>query len=104
MTARARAVRKTRSARESEPVPAPDGLGEAARRQLRRYFAAHGDSLPPSGLYDRVLREVERPLLEEALRATDGNQRKAAQLLGLNRNTLRKKLINQGLLSPRITK
>jgi two-component system, NtrC family, nitrogen regulation response regulator GlnG len=105
MTLRARALRKSRPAvRESRDVPGPDGLGEAARRQLRRYFAAHGDSLPPSGLYDRILREVERPLLEETLRATDGNQLKAAQLLGLNRNTLRKKLLYFGLLNPRITK
>ncbi|MFP3943149.1 MAG: helix-turn-helix domain-containing protein [Alphaproteobacteria bacterium] len=104
MTARARAIRKPRSARERGEMPAPEGLGAAARRQLRRYFAAHGDSLPPPGLYDRILREVERPLLEEALRATDGNQVRAAELLGLNRNTLRKKLLNFGLLNPRITK
>lgn len=104
MTGRGRTVRKARISRESGKGSGPDGLGEAARRQLRRYFAAHGESLPPPGLYDRILREVERPLLEEALRATDGNQLRAAQLLGLNRNTLRKKLVNFGLLSPRISK
>jgi len=104
MTVRARPLRKSRSPGREPEASGPEGIGEAARRQLRRYFAAHGDSLPPPGLYDRILREVERPLLEEALRATDGNQLKAAQLLGLNRNTLRKKLINFGLLSPRITK
>jgi two-component system, NtrC family, nitrogen regulation response regulator GlnG len=48
--------------------------------------------LPAAGLYDRVLREVERPLILLSLGATRGNQLKAAQLLGLNRNTLRKKI------------
>jgi two-component system nitrogen regulation response regulator GlnG len=59
---------------------------------LREYFAAHNGGLPPTGLYDRVLREVERPLIRLTLGATRGNQLKAAQLLGLNRNTLRKKI------------
>ena len=72
--------------------PASEGLGGAAERHLRDYFAAHKGSLPPSGLYDRVLREVERPLIQLTLGATRGNQLKAAQLLGLNRNTLRKKI------------
>ena len=59
---------------------------------LARYFAAHPDSLPPSGLYDRVMAEVERPLISLCLTATRGNQIRAAELLGLNRNTLRKKI------------
>jgi len=50
------------------------------------------DALPAAGLYDRVLREVERPLILLTLAATRGNQIRAAQLLGLNRNTLRKKI------------
>ena len=61
-------------------------------RHLRSYFNAHRDELPAAGLYDRVLREIERPLIELSLAATGGNQIKAAQLLGLNRNTLRKKI------------
>ncbi|MGH6988319.1 MAG: nitrogen regulation protein NR(I) [Stellaceae bacterium] len=69
-----------------------EGLGGAAERHLRDYFAAHKGSLPPPGLYDRVLREIERPLILLTLGATRGNQLKAAQLLGLNRNTLRKKI------------
>jgi two-component system nitrogen regulation response regulator GlnG len=69
-----------------------DSLGSAAERHLRDYFAAHKGGLPPSGLYDRVLREIERPLIQLSLSATRGNQLKAAQLLGLNRNTLRKKV------------
>ncbi|HLJ62755.1 MAG TPA: nitrogen regulation protein NR(I) [Stellaceae bacterium] len=68
------------------------GLGRAARRHLEGYFAAHKGGVPPAGLYDRVLREVERPLIELTLASTRGNQLKAAELLGLNRNTLRKKI------------
>ncbi len=70
----------------------PDNLGYALEQHLCRYFAAHGDELPPNGLYDRILREMERPLLSIALAATRGNQVQPAKLLGLNRNTLRKKI------------
>ena len=76
----------------STEAPANEGLSGAAERHLRDYFAAHKGGLPPAGLYDRVLREVERPLIMLTLGATRGNQLKAAQLLGLNRNTLRKKI------------
>jgi two-component system nitrogen regulation response regulator GlnG len=71
---------------------AGESLADAAERHLRGYFAAHRDGLPASGLYDRVVREVERPLIALALEATRGNQIRAAHLLGLNRNTLRKKI------------
>ncbi len=69
-----------------------EGLSAAAERHLRDYFAAHKGGLPPAGLYDRVLREIERPLIQLTLGATRGNQLRAAQLLGVNRNTLRKKI------------
>jgi two-component system, NtrC family, nitrogen regulation response regulator GlnG len=69
-----------------------EGLAGAVERHIRDYFAAHKGGLPASGLYDRVLREVERPLIVQTLGATRGNQIKAAHLLGLNRNTLRKKI------------
>ena len=52
----------------------------------------HGDSLPPDGLYDRILREMELPLIALSLSATRGNQVRTAELLGINRNTLRKKI------------
>ncbi|WP_119165479.1 nitrogen regulation protein NR(I) [Algihabitans albus] len=75
------------------PTATPGGsLGESVERHLRDYFAAHKNELPASGLYERILREVERPLIELTLAATRGNQLKAAGLLGLNRNTLRKKI------------
>ena len=67
-------------------------LSESVEAHLQRYFDLHGDSLPPPGLYDRILREIERPLLQVALDATGGNQLRCADLLGINRNTLRKKL------------
>ena len=73
-------------------IPANEGLGAAVERHLKEYFAAHKDGIPAAGLYDRVLREVERPLLSLSLIATRGNQIKAAHMLGLNRNTLRKKI------------
>jgi two-component system nitrogen regulation response regulator GlnG len=69
-----------------------DGLSVAVERHLKDYFAAHKDGLPSAGLYERVLREVERPLIALSLSVTRGNQIKAAELLGLNRNTLRKKI------------
>jgi two-component system nitrogen regulation response regulator GlnG len=75
-----------------EEANGEENLSAAAERHLRDYFAAHKGGLPPSGLYDRVLREIERPLIQLSLSATRGNQLKAAQLLGLNRNTLRKKV------------
>ena len=55
-------------------------------------FKTVDGELPPPGLYHRVLREIEGPLLAAAMAATRGNQIKAAEMLGLNRNTLRKKL------------
>jgi two-component system nitrogen regulation response regulator GlnG len=72
-------------------------LADTVERHLRDYFAAHEDDLPASGLYDRVLQEVERPLLSLALHECKGNQLRAAELLGLNRNTLRKKIRELGL-------
>ena len=67
-------------------------LGEAVERHLNEYFAAHRDGLPAAGLYHRVLKEIERPLIQLSLAATRGNQIRAAALLGVNRNTLRKKI------------
>jgi len=72
---------------------ADETLQETIRRHLKKYFDAHSqDELPPKGLYTRLLSELEKPLIELCLSATKGNQIKAAELLGLNRNTLRKKI------------
>ena len=69
-----------------------DKLSASVAGHLRRYFDLHGGVLPPPGLYQRILREVEEPLIDIALEATAGNQAKCADLLGINRNTLRKKI------------
>src|SRR5579885_3278710 len=68
-----------------------ESLAAAVERHLAAYFAGF-EGLPPAGLYHRGLREVEYPLLTAALAATRGNQIRAADLLGVNRNTLRKKI------------
>lgn len=67
-------------------------LATSVAKHLKRYFDLHGGALPPPGVYQRILREVELPLIEIALDATAGNQAKCADLLGINRNTLRKKI------------
>ena len=69
-----------------------DGLAQTVENQLAEYFAAHNGSFPAMGLYDRILKEIEKPLITLTLQATRGNQVKAALVLGLNRNTLRKKI------------
>jgi two-component system nitrogen regulation response regulator GlnG len=84
-------------ARAAEAESAPQSLSGAVEQYLGRYFQAHGERLPPPGVYDRIVQEVERPLISICLAATRGNQIQAAHLLGLNRNTLRKKIRELGL-------
>jgi two-component system nitrogen regulation response regulator GlnG len=88
----------------SHKLPTQQALSQAVADQLELYFERHGDDLPPAGLYDRILALVERPLIERCLKACDGNQIKAAHLLGLNRNTLRKKMNELGMPLPRPAK
>ncbi|MGE0109506.1 MAG: helix-turn-helix domain-containing protein [Bdellovibrionales bacterium] len=77
------------------------GLAASVERHLRVYFEAHENDMPAQGLYDRVLMEVERPLFVLTMEKCGGNQLRAAAILGLNRNTLRKKLRALGLLPKR---
>ncbi|HSP26842.1 MAG TPA: nitrogen regulation protein NR(I) [Saliniramus sp.] len=70
----------------------PETLSGSVERHLNQYFSNFRDTLPPPGLYHRILRDIEGPLIGAALAATRGNQIRAAELLGLNRNTLRKKV------------
>ena len=70
----------------------PKELSELVERHLAIHFASFGRELPPSGLYDRIIRQIELPLITAALTATRGNQIRAAELLGLNRNTLRSRI------------
>jgi two-component system nitrogen regulation response regulator GlnG len=76
----------------SPRLAAGESLSDAVERHLRRHFDLQGGQLPPSGLYQRVLRQVETPLIGIALDATGGNQARCADLLGINRNTLRKRI------------
>jgi two-component system nitrogen regulation response regulator GlnG len=78
-----------------EPVPgggSPEPLAAAVERHIRQFLAATRDGIPMRDIYDQVIAEVERPLIQMTLSATRGNQIKAAAMLGLNRNTLRKKI------------
>lgn len=80
------------TATQADPAVAGDRLSASVAYHLNRYFSLHGGHLPPPGVYDRILREIEVPLIEIAMDATAGNQARCAELLGINRNTLRKKL------------
>ena len=70
----------------------PETLSRAVERHIREFLAAHDDGMAITGVYDKIIAEVERPLIRLTLAATRGNQIKAAAMLGLNRNTLRKKI------------
>jgi len=72
-------------------------IDEAVTRSLEKYFRDL-DGTPPNSIYDMVLRAVERPMLEVVMRQASGNQLRASEMLGINRNTLRKKLQQHGLL------
>lgn len=77
-------------------VPDQPALRDHVARAVRRYLADLGDNAPQD-IYDIVLREVEAPLLAEVMRHCGGNQSRAAEALGLNRATLRKKLRQHGI-------
>ena len=79
--------------------PGSGGLHDAIEQRLADEFS--GPDLPAAGLYDRFLAEVERPLIQHALQATRGNQIRAAAVLGINRNTLRKKIQVLGIRTGR---
>lgn len=66
-------------------------LSNLITQRLEEFFASHANSLPVN-LYDVILPQVEQPLIVQALKATNGNQIKAAEILGINRNTIRKKI------------
>jgi two-component system, NtrC family, nitrogen regulation response regulator GlnG len=76
-------------------------LAEFMEAYLSRYFGGFNGNLPPVGLYERILAEVEPALLRSSLVATSGNQLKAADLLGINRNTLRSKLRERNIRAVR---
>lgn len=80
-----------------QPISQPASLREHVEAAMANYFK-HLDGQPVSDVYNMVLAEVEAPLLEQVMKYVRNNQTKAAQMLGLNRGTLRKKLKQYGLL------
>ena len=69
-----------------------DTLATTIETKLDKFFEMHDGGCPESGLYDRIISEVEKVLIKKTLDHVDGVQIKAAQILGINRNTLRKKI------------
>lgn len=91
---------ETRSSIETDTA-GEVGLAALVERQLARYINADRQVLPASGLHKRVMQEVERPLLRLVMGLVEGNKLQAADILGLNRNTLLKKLREHGLDAPK---
>ena len=84
-----------------EEQPESENLSQSVDVHIRRYFDALKGGLPAPGLYGRILHEVELPLITATLEITRGNQVKAADILGMNRNTLRKKIKELGITAGR---
>ena len=85
---------------EAQPIEV-DSLAGSVDQHVRRYFSTLDGAAPPAGLHGRILREVEYPLIVATLEVTRGNQVKAAEILGINRNTLRKRIRELGIWSGR---
>jgi Fis family transcriptional regulator len=85
------------ASRETSRVVNESDLARAVRKSLDIYFRDL-DGERPAPLYDMVIANVEMPLIQDILERVDGNQTQAAELLGMNRNTLRKKMKLYGLL------
>jgi two-component system nitrogen regulation response regulator GlnG len=96
---RTETVEKELGFTNSSALPRADSplLSDTVRQHVAAYFKSHGDDLPSSGLYDRLLPLFEKPLIEVTLEATGGNQFRSANILGINRNTLRKKIKDLGI-------
>jgi len=92
---------RNNSSNDRSPDPVNGGgfdtIQSATEYFVNRYFEEHGDNLPPDGVYQRFLEEFEYPLISNTLAACNGNQIRAAKVLGLNRNTLRKKIQAHGI-------
>jgi len=77
------------------------GISASVEKHLRDYFSAYDGLMPPSGFYALFLEQVERPLIELSLKHCRGNQIRTAEMLGINRNTLRKKIKELGITTGR---
>lgn len=96
-----RSIVDTRSVPTAQAEPLRTGaptLGECMASSARRYLADLNGTPCREGLYARLLREVEAPMLREVLAWSDGNQSRAAEVLGIHRATLRKKLRDLGIV------
>ena len=81
---------------------AGDSFAALIGRRVAQYLEkANGEE--PRGLYQKLVTEIERPLIEQAMRRAEGNQVRAARILGLNRNTLRKKLVDLGIATRKMS-
>ena len=90
-------IRRDNAPRDTGNIAFSDSYQETVARLLAQYFEAHKPSLPPLGVHGRIIRLTEKPLIMLALEATGGSQIQAAELLGINRNTLRKKIRELGI-------
>jgi len=90
-------LRKNDAPKEAGNIAFSESYQETVTRLLTQYFEAHAPSLPPMGVHGRIIRLTEKPLIMLALEAVGGNQIQAADLLGINRNTLRKKIRELGI-------
>ena len=88
--------KQARPAARAEAAERESELSLTVRRMMKQYFKDL-DGEKPSGVYNMVVNCVEKPLLEVIMNHAQGNQTRAAELLGINRNTLRKKLQEHGL-------
>ena len=87
---------QARTAARAEAAERENELSLTVRKMMKQYFKDL-DGEKPSGIYNMVVACVEKPLLEVVMYHAQGNQTRAAELLGINRNTLRKKLLEHGL-------
>ena len=83
---------------EEVPASQPASIEESIRASLESYFADL-DGVAPSAMYQMILDVVEKPLLDVVMKHANGNQSRAAEWLGINRNTLRRKLLEHQLLA-----
>lgn len=90
-------LRRTEAPKDTGNIAFSDNYQETVTRLMQQYFAAHKPSIPPQGIHGRIIRLTEKPLIMLALDAVGGNQIQAADLLGINRNTLRKKIRELGI-------
>ena len=87
---------QARAAARAEAAERENELSSTVRKMMKQYFKDL-DGEKPSGIYNMVVNCVEKPLLEVVMNHAQGNQTRAAELLGINRNTLRKKLQEHGI-------